>query len=87
MVLTLSSEGKVTIPPEERERLGLHPGDELDVAVRRLSPSRLAPPEVRARLLEELQRSAKERLRGHPWEHMTSQEIIDDMRGRNDEGV
>lgn len=81
MVLTISSEGQITIPQEVREQLGLHPGDKVDVAVQPVAPPRLAPPEVRARLLEELQRSWAERLRDHPWGKMSSREILDDMRG------
>ncbi|WP_367875214.1 AbrB/MazE/SpoVT family DNA-binding domain-containing protein [Luteolibacter sp. Populi] len=83
MIATVSSEGQITIPLAIRERLGLKAGDRIDFDE---EPTVLLGRRVidRAKWDEavaELQKMAAENLKGHPWEHMSSAEMIDDMRG------
>ena len=76
MKATITSKGQITIPKAIRERLNLHPGDvlEFDEDAPVLTARKGIPPEAfeKARRLME---------KDHPYNDMTVEEIMDDLRG------
>jgi AbrB family looped-hinge helix DNA binding protein len=83
MIATITSKGQITIPLAIRERLGLKAGDQIDFDEQAsvLLGRRVIDREQWNKTIEEWQKMAAENLKGHPWEKMSSAEMIDDMRG------
>ena len=83
MTSTLTPEGQITIPLAVRKRLNLKAGDELEFD--ETSPVLMARKVVTRdeweQTLAAWQASAQEALQGHPWEHQSSAQIVDDLRG------
>jgi AbrB family looped-hinge helix DNA binding protein len=83
MTSTLTPEGQITIPLAVRKRLNLKAGDELEFD--ETSPVLMARKVVTRdeweQTLAAWQASAQEALQGHPWEHQSSTQIVDDLRG------
>lgn len=83
MTATLTSKGQITIPLAIRQRLNLKTGDELefDETSPILSARRMVNRGEWERALGDWQKSATKSLQGHPWEHQSAADIIDDLRG------
>jgi AbrB family looped-hinge helix DNA binding protein len=83
MTSTLTPEGQITIPLAVRKRLNLKAGDELEFD--ETSPVLMARKVVTRdeweQTLAAWQASAQAALQGHPWEHQSSTQIVDDLRG------
>ena len=83
MIATITSKGQITIPLQIRERLGLQAGDQInfDEDAPMLVGRRVVDRKQWDDAIADLQKMAAENLKGDPWEHMSSAEIIDDLRG------
>lgn len=83
MKATLSSKGQITIPLALRNRLNLKTGDQLEFEEDALilTAKRVVDLEKWDKSFEALRAFANKSLEGHPWQKMSSSEMIDDMRG------
>jgi AbrB family looped-hinge helix DNA binding protein len=83
MMATLTSKGQITIPLAVRQRLNLKTGDELefDETAPVLTARRVVNRAEWERTLEAWQASAGGALKGHPWEKLSTADIIDDLCG------
>jgi AbrB family looped-hinge helix DNA binding protein len=83
MTATLTAKGQITIPLAIRQRLQLKPGDELefDEDAPVLTVHRVINKGQWEETVQAWRETADQTLRGHPWEHRSSAEMIDDLRG------
>ena len=83
MTATLTSKGQITIPLAIRQRLNLKTGDELefDGTSPILSARRVVNQSQWEQTLTDWQKTASKSLKGHPWEHQSASEMLDDLRG------
>lgn len=83
MTATLTSKGQITIPLAIRQRLNLKTGDELefDGTSPILSARRVVNQSQWEQTLTDWQKTASKSLKGHPWEHQSAAEMLDDLRG------
>ncbi|MBS0265815.1 MAG: AbrB/MazE/SpoVT family DNA-binding domain-containing protein [Planctomycetes bacterium] len=83
MKATLTSKGQITIPAAIREKLGLKPGDqiEFDETATVLVGRRVVNPTEWQSALADWRTVARTELNGHPWQSISTAELIDDLRG------
>lgn len=83
MIVTVSSEGQITIPLSFREKLNLKAGDELelDESGAILTARRVKKTSDWEETLTNWQMSATKALEGHKWEKLDSTAIVDELRG------
>lgn len=83
MTVTITSKGQITIPLSLRKKLHLNVGDQLEFdenapcLIARRAVDRSAWNDV----IGHWQEHSDAALKGHPWNKMSSAEILDDMRG------
>ena len=83
MAATITSKGQITIPLEIRQRFALKPGDKLefDSNAPVLTARRLINRSEWSKALDEWQKTSRARLKGHPWEKLSAEKLVDDLRG------
>ncbi len=89
MKATLSSKGQITIPLVLGNRLNLKIGDQLEFEAKApiLTTKRVIDREQWKRAFAEWGDSVTKSLEGHPWQKMSSSELLDDMRGEVEENI
>ncbi|MEI8017511.1 MAG: AbrB/MazE/SpoVT family DNA-binding domain-containing protein [Schlesneria sp.] len=83
MKATITSKGQITIPMAIREKLGLKPGDQIDFDENStiLIGRRVVNPAEWNEALEAWRTESQSVLQGHPWDRVSSVELIDELRG------
>jgi AbrB family looped-hinge helix DNA binding protein len=89
MIATVTSKGQITIPLAVRTRLNLKAGDqiEFDESASVLTARRVIDREQWKKAFAEWGDSVNKSLGGHPWQKMSSSELLDDMRGEVEENI
>jgi len=89
MKATLSSKGQITIPLAVRNRLHLKAGDQLefDENATVLTAKRVINVEQWEKGFAEWGEEVSKSLEGHPWQKMSSAELMDEMRGPVEENI
>ena len=83
MKATITSKGQITIPISIREKLGLKPGDQIDFDENAtiLMGRRVIDPTEWNEALEAWRSESQSVLHGHPWDRISSSDLIDELRG------
>ena len=83
MTVTITSKGQITIPLSLRKKFHLNVGDQLefDENASCLTARRAVDLGAWNEVIGQWQKQSDEALKGHPWEKMSTVEILDDMRG------
>ena len=83
MKATITSKGQITIPVAIREKLGLKPGDQIDFDENStiLMGRRVVNPAEWNEALEAWRSESQSVLQGHPWDRVSSSDLIDELRG------
>lgn len=83
MTVTITSKGQITIPQALRQRLNLKVGDQLefDETAPVLTARRVVNRGNWTRTIAAWQASTDQALKNHPWQHRSSREVIDELRG------
>ena len=83
MAAALTSKGQITIPLEIRQRFALAPGDKLefDTNAPVLTARRVIDRKGWSKALDEWQKTSRARLKGHPWDKLSAEKLVDDLRG------
>ncbi len=89
MIATVTSKGQITIPLAVRTRLNIKAGDQLefDENAPILTAKRVIDHEQWKTAFAEWGDSVNKSLEGHPWQKMSSSELLDDMRGEVEENI
>ncbi|MEI6033030.1 MAG: AbrB/MazE/SpoVT family DNA-binding domain-containing protein [Verrucomicrobiae bacterium] len=83
MAATITSKGQITIPLGIRQRFALAPGDKLefDASAPVLTARRLINRREWSKTLDEWKKISRARLKGLPWEKLSAEKLVDDLRG------
>jgi len=83
MAATITSKGQITIPLEIRQRFALKPGDKLefDSQAPVLTARRVIDRREWSKALDDWQKTSRARLKGHPWDKLSAEKLVDDLRG------
>ncbi len=89
MIATVTSKGRISMPLAVRTRLNLKAGDqiEFDESAPVLTARRVIDLAKWKNTFDAMQAPAAKSLKGHPWQKMSSSEMLDDMRREELENI